>query len=392
MKTVKFSDILTQTCQLVGLDIDTLNTKSFNVIRDLTSRRLSQIWDREQWPDTVRSLNTFPGLPVTSVEYVPQYILLEDLLGFLVDENGDYLWTQTSDNKLPLDVYFENTFPSIYLADFSGDAYKQGKVEETKVSFLNPFYLTLPDGTVESVSKSQYTFTYTEGTGTDQPNNGKGPRIGSIQINVPFSSLTSPLTSETNGALTPTVVFESNKQLLIQLDKISLQGIEVYSGNPLQTTRLIVENFVVEDYDDIDVSGNKVSNEYSYIRVYNAGEKFIRYRIPCIVLSGNNYNSNTLYEVGDKVYYNGRFWIAINYSSVGNPPESGSGLWEEIAIPYRFKDFLINGTACDFLRSEGRFEEAEVLNNMSEVAIQQQIDVLLRQQGQVQRMNMAYTY
>jgi len=97
------------------------------------------------------------------------------------------------------------------------------------------------------------------------------------------------------------------------------------------------------------------------------------------------------YIIGDQVYYNGEFWNCIT-ASTSNEPESSSQYWENADIPYRFRDFLVNAISCDFLRSEARFEEAEVLNNMAEIAVQQQIDVLLRQQGQVQRMNMAYTY
>ena len=51
MKTVPFSAILAETCQLIGLDRNTLNDKSFAAIRDFTNRRLSMIWDREDWPD-----------------------------------------------------------------------------------------------------------------------------------------------------------------------------------------------------------------------------------------------------------------------------------------------------------------------------------------------------
>jgi hypothetical protein len=48
--------------------------------------------------------------------------------------------------------------------------------------------------------------------------------------------------------------------------------------------------------------------------------------------------------------------------------------------------------SADFLRSEGRATEADSLEGMAEFALQQQIDVLIRQQGQIQRMNMVYTY
>jgi hypothetical protein len=48
--------------------------------------------------------------------------------------------------------------------------------------------------------------------------------------------------------------------------------------------------------------------------------------------------------------------------------------------------------SSDFLKSEGRAEEAVVFEQLAEGAIQQQIDVLIRQQGQNQRLNMVYTY
>jgi hypothetical protein len=48
--------------------------------------------------------------------------------------------------------------------------------------------------------------------------------------------------------------------------------------------------------------------------------------------------------------------------------------------------------SADFLKSEGRAEEAVALDQLAEMAVQQQIDVLIRQQGQVQKLNMAYTY
>jgi hypothetical protein len=53
---------------------------------------------------------------------------------------------------------------------------------------------------------------------------------------------------------------------------------------------------------------------------------------------------------------------------------------------------LANSVSADFLKSEGRAEEAMVFEQLAESAIQQQIDVLVRQQGQVQKLDMVYTY
>jgi hypothetical protein len=53
---------------------------------------------------------------------------------------------------------------------------------------------------------------------------------------------------------------------------------------------------------------------------------------------------------------------------------------------------LVNAISADFMRSEGRPTEADSLEGLAEFAVQQQIDVLIRQQGQIQRINMVYTY
>jgi alcohol dehydrogenase YqhD (iron-dependent ADH family) len=76
----------------------------------------------------------------------------------------------------------------------------------------------------------------------------------------------------------------------------------------------------------------------------------------------------------------------------GTYPQNGSAYWKKLEIPMRFKDYVINGTSADFMRSEGRAEEANIFEGLAEQSIQQQIDVYIRQQGQNMRMNMVYTY
>ena len=63
-----------------------------------------------------------------------------------------------------------------------------------------------------------------------------------------------------------------------------------------------------------------------------------------------------------------------------------------VEIPARFREYITNGVAADFVRSEGRLEDAQTYEMIAEAAIQQQIDVLIRQQGQIQRVNMLHTY
>ena len=389
MKTVKFSDILTQTCQLVGLDIDTLNTKSFNVIRDLATRRLSQVWDREEWPDTQRYMNTYPGLPISDLELnlIEDGLTTED--GFILVTEDEYFMSWNLDWKAYVILELNQSFPPIYLSDFSDNLFNLGTIETSKLTILNPFYINGKD-----VNDTNYTWSLNQLDNND----GNGPYVYDVTLAfgqdvqiLEIAYASSSIGQSANQKLTATLVFNSNKQLLVKLDDAELQGIEIFNNDPRITTRCTRENFIVEDFDKRHLSTIVLSENSSFVRVFNTGEKFVRYRIPATRLFGSQFDILKTYAIGDQVYYNGEFWNCIA-ATTSNVPESSSQYWASADIPYRFRDFLVNATSCDFLRSEARFEEAEVLNNMAEIAVQQQIDVLLRQQGQVQRMNMAYTY
>jgi hypothetical protein len=335
-------------------------------------------------------MNTYPGLPISYVE--PN--LIEDGLttqnGFILTTQDGYFLSWNLEWQTYLTLFFDDTFPLIYLKDFSDNLYNLGTINTSTISILNPFYI---DG--EDVNNFDYTFEFAQADNND----GNGPFVFSVVLafntgiqtdNVNYASVTSsPQTA--NQKLTATVVFDSNKQLLIKLDDAELQGIEVFNNDPRVTTKASLDNFIIEDFNNRYASGVSLSENSSFVRVFNAGQKFVRYRIPATRLFGAEFDPLQSYEPEQQVYYSGEFWNCIE-STTGTYPDNSSSYWESADIPYRFRDFLVNAVSCDFLRSEARFEEAEVLNNMAEIAVQQQIDVLLRQQGQVQRMNMAYTY
>jgi len=92
MKTVPFSDLLSEICQLIGLDRTTLNEKSFNAIRDFTSRRIGTIWDREEWPDVNRFIRTFPGNPIQNVEFVNLPSITTESGVDIVTQSNEDLW------------------------------------------------------------------------------------------------------------------------------------------------------------------------------------------------------------------------------------------------------------------------------------------------------------
>jgi len=408
MKTVPFSDILASACQLVGLDRATLNDKSFSTIRDLASRRLSGVWDREEWPDTERFFSTFAGNPITSVDLSGEPMLTESGSSVLMETGDEIVVTGEVSGQVQIKITLETTdFPRIYLSEFDDDAYKKNTIGKTYVRISNPFYITKPDGEKISVGAKNYNFTYNYSS--DQ----FGEYITDIDIIVEAGSVSYGTYKGPNHPLTSKLVFNSNLNLIVLLQDNQLQGLEAYTADPRNTTRVNTERFIVEDFNDkndIAVGGTAKTQEFSFLRFFSDSQKYISYRKPCPRFYGIAYSPTTVYSAGAQVYYDpyqnssaysppsrglvtkGDFWVANVSAGLGVAPSNSSANWSILEIPYRFRDFLINGTSADFLRSEGRAEEANIFDNLAEVSIQQQIDVLLRQQGQVRRMDMVYTY
>jgi len=407
MKTVPFSDILFSVCQIVGLDRNTLNDKSFSAIRDLCARRCSTIWDREEWPDTERRLRTYPGNPIKSITLIDPTLLTENYAPIL-GEAGYQLWQDNPENTITARLYLDEDFPRIYLFDFVDQAYQRGTIGSTTVSIVNPFWIVQDD--LSRISSAITTYSFSYATSTDI----NGEYITSIDINIPFGLPEYPSTyNGPNDPLASKLIFSANSQLLVQLNNGAHQGLEAYSADPTRTTRATFQPFTVEDMngrDDRVVNGTMWNEDYSYLRFYNSSEKFIKYRLTPLRLLGLKYDPFLEYSIGAQVYFDtdqisgsyspesyakgirGNFWEAKNNVPLTTFPSNESDYWKMVNIPHRFKDYLINGITADFLRSEGRAEEGNVFDGLAEAAVQQQIDVLIRQQGQVQRMNMVYTY
>lgn len=402
MKTVPFSDILASVCQLVGLDRTTLNDKSFGAIRDFTARRLSVIWDREDWPDVQRYMYTWPGMPVSSVE---------GSINLLADEDGEPLATEDSqdlysENGLDTNttkVYFDTDFKRIYLQDFANDRYKKGTIGQSYLKFLNPFYVSLDGGDPVAIDSQEYQFSYL--TATDDI----GEYITSVTIETPYNIATYDQYAGPNAPLTAKVIFKDNPQLLIQIPVGSLQGLSIYSQDPRQTTRAIPLQFIVEDF--TDQTPEQFGYDVSYLRTFRSDRQFVQYRLLPPRFYGLKYDAGSNYTAGAQIYFdlgqggggynisdkskpsNGDFFLATTNMIAGiSPINQTAENWQPLKIPARFRDYLANSVSSDFLKSEGRTEEAMMFEQLAEASVQQQIDVLIRQQGQNQKLNMVYTY
>lgn len=398
MKTVPFSDLLSEICQLIGLDKATLNEKSFAAIRDFTSRRIGTIWDREEWPDTNRYIRTFPGNPIANATLEDLPVLLTENYIDLVTESNVDLWTQTDENVQELRLHLDTNFPRLYAADFTGDAYRLGTIVESEIELQNPFYYTY-NGEKKSIADIKVMSNYAS-TSDDV-----GEYIISVFVKLPYGSVVDfpSIYEGPNGKLTTTITFDKNLKRIVELPTNSVQGLAAWRVDPRTTTRAVPVDFIVEDM------YNSSTKEATYLTFLQTGQKYIQYRLSAPRLNGTQYLEGFAYFYGAQVYYDpsqessqfnpidigratrGDFWNCIQ-DDVYFAPVFPSEFWQQVTIPYRFKDYLVNGVSSDFLKSEGRTDEGVVFDQLAEMAVQQQIDVLIRQQGQNQKLNMAYTY
>lgn len=417
MKAVPFSDILAEVCQLIGLDRSTLNDKGFYTIRDLVSRRMSVIWDREEWPDTERWLKAYPGTPATGIAAVDTSIISNEE-EVIVDENGNTIVYSAGD-EMGVTFTLSRESKAVLLMDFEDNAYRNDTVGATKLKLTQPLFVLETDGTVTELN-DEYEFTYTDET----LSNGKRA-IATVTITVPNGVLLGAdgqTTIESAGFLNDTlggnsIVFLKNPQFLVRISDlqtsspIGVDFLEAYSADPRKSTRNVVSRFSTEDFQPWEMLDGQVQNVGStHIRFFDSGVKFIKYRLPYRQFTGRKFDAATLYSAGTQVYYDpfqqsalyqpadkakkvaGDFWENQSQAYAGQAPSYTASVWRKVEIPLRFKNYIVNGVASDFLRSEGRADDAMVFEQLAEVAVQQQIDVLLRQQGQNQRMNMVFTY
>jgi hypothetical protein len=356
------------------------------------------IWDREDWPDIQEIQQLWPGTLISNVVADPIELLTETGVE-LLQEDGDTLYAQNAENTIPVVITLDPNYPRIYLRDFSEQAWQQGTIGNSNVNIINPFWILKEDGTLVSSAATQYTFEYTVGDATTNP------YITSVTVQMPWGT---PQWTNISGS---TLEFVNNRQ---PIAVVAGQAIGCWTGDPRKTTRGRDDSFTVENMPNLDLNTTSatqiLSQDLFVLRFANFNTRFVLLRSVAPFLFGTRYDASLAYTAGAQVYYDpsqgssaynppsknlpvaGNFWNAYATAGVGVAPANPSTSWRMSEIPFRFKSYLVNAVSADFMRSEGRGQEADSLESMAEFALQQQIDVLIRQQGQIQRMNMVYTY
>lgn len=393
MKTVPYSDILNATLQLAGVDRVSLSNKTFATFRDFFSKRIAEAWNRERWPDFVQYITRFPGLQMYSLDYAPATGTLT--LRFSSDESSPY-YEDTTFTSYSVGGSVSVQIPKGVLTLTPNDAdvnqactITAGPTTVTSNGMTCIQIVAQANELINSASAATETVVITASQFQRYPYNNY---IGSCLHTK----------NGTDGAQ----ILPINRIKLPE-DADTVQG--VYSRDPRTTTRTQEVAFIIEDSGV--ASGYVAASEQKFLITQNTDSVCIEYSIENPVVFGDVYDSTKIYQAGAQFFYyrfhpasanhlypdndrqmKGDFYSPITITTAGQSPYQTPSNYKLIPIPDLFKDFLINAMHSDWLKSEGQFETAMAAEQLAEKGLQDAIDKVLRQEGQVQRMNMQYTY
>jgi hypothetical protein len=120
------------------------------------------------------------------------------------------------------------------------------------------------------------------------------------------------------------------------------------------------------------------------------------------------YSASTAYAVGAQIWFNegstngsyvqsaaaapsGNVYVCAVATSAGENPTSTPAKWTKVEIPAFLSEYLARGCVADYLKSEGLYAQAASAEQDAEYARQQEVDRVIRVQGQTNRLNV-YTY
>jgi len=172
-----------------------------------------------------------------------------------------------------------------------------------------------------------------------------------------------------------------------------------YDKDPLVSTRASQLSFRL--YDDGTVQ--------KLVLPSDPGTVYADYRIKRPDLVGDLYGASIAYSVGAQVYFDsgsntgtlipipgkphyGNFYNCLEATTAGQSPSTHPAKWQIVQIPYLFASYAARGAFSDWLKSELQLEAAQVAEAEAQNTLTEAIDVILRQQKQVNRINMNRTY
>lgn len=172
-----------------------------------------------------------------------------------------------------------------------------------------------------------------------------------------------------------------------------------FNKNPLATSRTTELSF--------RLTNDGTTQKLTFLS--DPGTVWAEYRIKRPELNGDVFDTGTAYSIGAQAYFDsgsntgtaipiagkphyGNFYTCLEATTAGQSPHTHPAKWELISLPYLFAGYVARGAFADWLRSEMQLEAAQAAEADAERVLNETLDIVLRQQGQVNRINMNRTY
>jgi hypothetical protein len=196
-----------------------------------------------------------------------------------------------------------------------------------------------------------------------------------------------------------TVTDDGNGRVTAAIPADAGEILACYDSNPLVTSRSSQTTFRLYD--------NGTTQVLNFLS--DPGTVWAEYRTKRPELSGDLYDPALAYSVGAQMYFDsgsntgtytpvagkphyGNFYNCLEATTAGQTPATHPAKWQIVNIPYLFSSYAARGTFADWLRSELQLEAAQVAEAEAERIMADTVDIILRQQQQVGRINMNRTY
>lgn len=332
MRKLTFSNVLHGVAQLAGLDRDNLSTNEFKRIRDFADARLALAWETGEWPDT---------------------LLIEK-------RRFRALWDSTTGYAQNAEVYY--AVEDKYYQSLAGS--NTGNVPTDKSKWAD-------------VSESPSGDDWESGNAYALGDRAKYTTDGEHYwcINAHTSSAT--ITPASSSYWAKLIAFD--RYLAYE------QTGETKIGEFLALTKKDPRNFSAnKEYSfELTALGANVVSDVNVV--------WVKGRKHRPLLTGDNYSAASTYASGTQVYFDGNFYDSNTSAAVNESPTTASTKWDLVQLPYIFQGYLIRGAYADYLRATGNNELAMPADGDAEAVLMIESDKLLRQQGQIRRLDV-HTY
>jgi hypothetical protein len=199
-----------------------------------------------------------------------------------------------------------------------------------------------------------------------------------------------------------TITLDANNAQSVAVPADAGEIFDCYNNDPRVTSKALTIPF--------DLYYENGSNKLLF-NIEPVSDIWVRYRIRKPDITGSLYDSTVVYYKGSQIYFDsgsgsgtytpisgrphvGNFYTCVAQSNTvaGQNPISHPALWQKVDIPYVFGNYLSRAFVADNLRSELQFEAAQLAENDATLAMDLEVDKLLRQQGQMPKLRFNNPY